>query len=134
MDGSGIEWVGVAIASVAWFVLGAVWYGALSKPWMAAVGKTREEIEASGGGGAIYAMQFVAQAIVVIALAYLISLTRADSIVDAVQVAVTAALVAVFASSGDFLYEGRNRSLFLINSGYRFVGIVLAGGIIGAFL
>ncbi len=44
MDLAGINWVGVGIAAVAGFAFGAAYYTALSKHWLAAVGKTENEI------------------------------------------------------------------------------------------
>ena len=37
----------VLLAAAGGFATGAVWYMVLAKPWMAAVGKTEEEVKAS---------------------------------------------------------------------------------------
>jgi hypothetical protein len=49
MGFAGLNYWGVAIAAVVSFLFGAVWYGALSKPWMAALGTTPEAIQKGGG-------------------------------------------------------------------------------------
>lgn len=39
----------ILAATVAGWIFGAVWYGSLSRPWMAASGLTEEEIRGQGG-------------------------------------------------------------------------------------
>ena len=45
---AGINHLAVLIATVAGFAFGAAYYMSLSKPWLAAMGKTKEELSASG--------------------------------------------------------------------------------------
>lgn len=47
MDPTGINFVALAVAALAGFGFGAAYYTLLSKPWLAAVGKTEEEIKQS---------------------------------------------------------------------------------------
>jgi hypothetical protein len=47
---SGINYLAVIVAAVAAFAIGAVWYTVLfSRQWMAALGVTKEEMQAKGG-------------------------------------------------------------------------------------
>lgn len=47
-DTTGINWLAVAAADVAGFILGGIWWGALfGKSWIAAYGFTESEVEAS---------------------------------------------------------------------------------------
>ena len=41
-----INWLAVIVATVASWALGAAWYMAFSKQWLAAIGKTRDQIHA----------------------------------------------------------------------------------------
>ena len=41
-----MQFLGVLLAAVAGFGVGAVWYMSLSGPWMIAAGRTKEELEA----------------------------------------------------------------------------------------
>jgi hypothetical protein len=50
MDFSVNVWA-VLVATVAYFALGALWYMALSTPWMAAVGFTRADVERGSAAG-----------------------------------------------------------------------------------
>ena len=44
---AGINYLAILIAAVASWLAGAVWYMALAKPWMAAIGVTAEQIKMS---------------------------------------------------------------------------------------
>ena len=41
---TGMNYLAVLVAAVAAFAFGAVWYGVLGKPWMAALGKTKDQL------------------------------------------------------------------------------------------
>jgi hypothetical protein len=45
---AGINYLAVLVATVAGFAFGAAYYMSLSRPWLAAMGKTREELAAAG--------------------------------------------------------------------------------------
>ncbi len=63
MTFAGINYLAVFIAAVAGWIAGAIWYMALAKPWMTALGTTREQIEASKsqpGAWLPFAFAFVA--------------------------------------------------------------------------
>ena len=45
---AGINYLAVLVATVAGFAFGAAYYMTLSRPWLAAMGKTREELAAAG--------------------------------------------------------------------------------------
>lgn len=124
-----VHWVTVAIGTIAYFALGAIWYGALAGPWLRAIGLTREEVR-QDEARSIYAIQFVATlALVVLASYVLHDALRVDDIGTGLLGGLLLGIIASLASSGDFLYEQRRRSisLFLINSGYRVVALGVLG-------
>jgi hypothetical protein len=41
-----INWLAVIVATIAGFALGAAWYMSLGKQWLAAIGKTRDQLDA----------------------------------------------------------------------------------------
>lgn len=45
---AGINYTAVLLAAVASFIFGGIWYGVLSRQWMAAVERTKEQISATG--------------------------------------------------------------------------------------
>src|SRR5690606_457348 len=69
MDFSTINWLAVIIAAVASWALGAVWYMVLADRWLAAIGKTREELNSKDP--APYIWSVVVQLVMAVALAML---------------------------------------------------------------
>ena len=41
-----MTYLAIFLAAIGGFAVGAVWYMSLAKPWMAAVGRTEEQIKA----------------------------------------------------------------------------------------
>lgn len=128
-----VHWVTVLVGTAAYFVLGAIWYGALAGPWVKAIGLTREEVKADENGS-IYGIQLLSTFVLVLLASYVLH----DAFgVDDWRVGLCAGallgVIASLASSGDFLYEQRRRnlSLFLINSGYRIVALTVLGVLVG---
>lgn len=126
-----VHWLPVLAGTGAYFALGAIWYGVLAGPWLTAVGMTREEVKASDQGKSwIYGVQLVSTFILVLLASYV--LHEGFHVEGAGEGAVGGLIlgvIAALASSGDFLYEQRRRSmsLFLINSGYRVVALTILG-------
>ena len=50
MTFAGVNYLAILIATVAGFAFGAAYYMSLSKPWLAALGKTKEQMAAEGRG------------------------------------------------------------------------------------
>ena len=136
MTFAGINYLAVLIAAAAGWVAGAVWYMALAKPWMAAVGTTKEKIEASKtqpGASLPFVFAFAANVIMAWVLAGVIGHLG--------QVTIRTGVI-----SGAFCWLGfvittmlvnnsfamRNRMLLLIDGGYWLVVLALMGAIIGA--
>jgi len=133
---AGINYLAVLIAAVASWLAGAVWYMALSKPWLAAVGVTPEEMhERRQGPGAFLPFVYAFLANVIIAwvlgglLGHLGQLTLRNG-----------ALSGLFCWGGFVLptmlvnnrFAMRNPKLLLIDGGYWLVVLVLSGAMIGA--
>jgi hypothetical protein len=132
---AGIKHVAVIVAAIVWFALGAGWYTFLSAPWLAGIGKTAEQMTREGGGSAMpMIIGFVAILVMCYALAWLIGRLDARSLADG---AVAGAIVALGFIGGmlalNYGFEGRSVTLWLINLGYALVGLIVAGGIIGAW-
>jgi hypothetical protein len=126
-----LNWIGVIVATVVYFALGAAWYTLLfGKAWMRAMDKTQEELGAGPGAG--YALAFALELIAVIVLAVI---ARSIGITGVVEGALMGAAVGIgiyAALAGtEYLFSGRNATLYMINVGYHVVALVLAGAILG---
>jgi len=137
MTFAGINYIAILVAAAAGWAAGAAWYMALAKPWMAAVGLSQEEIEASRqrpGASLPFVYAFAANVIMAWVLAGLIghlgSVTIRSGVISGafcwLGFVITTMLV-------NYSFAMRNRMLLLIDGCYWLVVLVLMGAIIGAF-
>lgn len=124
--------IAVAVATVAGFAFGAVYYTALGKPWLAAVGKTEEEIKLNRS-----ATPFVVSAVGLLVMAYVISVgyygpyaeAMAETYGDSVAQRIGAALAVwlgfvVTTMATNDAFEGNRAKLTAINAGH-WLGVLL---------
>ena len=88
MQFGNVDWIALGVAFVASYVFSAVFYIALAKPWMAAIGKTEEEVKA-GAGPLPYAVAIVGQVVIAYVLMNLMVALGVLSPVGGVTLAVT---------------------------------------------
>lgn len=132
MDYLDVNWLAVLLAMIASMALGAGWYMVLSKQWIAATGKTTEQIMAgSGGQGA----PFIWSAAMQLVMAYFLALLT-PMILDGMSVA-NAVVVGIHLWLGFILtsmiinhrFQGMKWSLAVIDAGY-LLGVVIVQGIV----
>lgn len=131
-----INWVGVAVAAVAAFILGSLWYGPLfSKPWMAELGKTVKE--RSGPRPALAPLlvtQFAATVITTIVLAIIIERFGPGVLTGLTVGLLCGAGFAATAKLGDVLFSQASTSKrYWIEAGNQLVTYALIGAIYGYF-
>lgn len=132
---SQINWLAVLLAFVASMVIGFVWYlpAVLGNRWMAAIGKTEEDLKNISGGAGIWVPMMVAAALTAILLAVLISKLGLDNALAGGFFALVLALV--FRAGGHVIHNGfagRPVAVTLIDSGHDLLAMTVAGAIIGA--
>ena len=66
-----VNWLAVIVATIAGFAVGAVWYTALGKQWMAAIGKTRDQLNAGP-------QPYIIGVIVELVMAYFLALVTSN--------------------------------------------------------
>ena len=59
MQFASVNYLAVFVAAVAGWLVGAVWYGVFSKPWIAAQGKTMEAFKQEQAGKQLAFLPFV---------------------------------------------------------------------------
>ena len=70
MTFAGINYLAILIATIAAFAFGAAYYISLSKPWLAAIGKSKDQIAAGGKGSPLpFIISIVALAVMAWVLA-----------------------------------------------------------------
>lgn len=123
------------IAAIVFFVLGAIWYTVLSSRWLAAIGKTMEQLGADQGGSPLpYVIGFIAILVMCYSLSWLIERLQATTFAAGMRLG--AAVAAGFVAANlalNYGFESRPVTLWLINGVYAIVGLALAGAIIGGW-
>ncbi|MCP8882818.1 DUF1761 domain-containing protein [Devosia sp. XJ19-1] len=132
MNYLGVNWLAVILATVASFAFGAVWYMGLSKQWMNALGKTKDQLQVGN-------TPFIWSALVELVMAFFVALFTI-AIMGEVTIA-NAVLVGVHLWLGFVIttlimnhrYEGMKWSLTIID-GLHILGVlVIQGVVIGLF-
>lgn len=131
---AGISYLAILAAAVAGFLFGGVYYGLLANPWMAAVGKTKEEIQRTG-----MAVPMTISAIAALVMAWVLA-----GIVGHLgpgQITVRNGLISgAFCWLGfvattqvtNHAYQGAKRELTLIDAGHWLGVLLIQGAVIGA--
>lgn len=132
---SQINWLAVLLAFAATMVIGFVWYmpAVLGTRWMAAIGKTEDDLKNMGGGAGIWLPMMAAAALAAILLAVLISKLALDNALAGGFFALVVGLV--FRAGGHVIHNGfagRPAAVTLIDSGHDLVAMTVSGAIIGA--
>jgi hypothetical protein len=132
---SQINWLAVLLAFLASMAIGFVWYmpAVLGNRWMAAIGKTEDDLKNMGGGAGIWLPMVAASALTAILLAVLITKLGLDNALAAALFALVVGLV--FRAGGHLIHNGfagRPATVTLIDSGHDLVAMAVSGAIIGA--
>jgi surface polysaccharide O-acyltransferase-like enzyme len=124
----------VIVAAIAYWILGAVWYGVLfSKPWMALEHMTIEQAQ-SASPVIPYIVSFLLELLVAYSVAQLCIWRNADTVGRGASVGVLVwiGFVGPIAFM-NYMFEMRPKALFAINEFYPLAGLVLVGAILGAW-
>ena len=122
----------VWISTIVFFVLGAIWYTIMATPWLAAIGKTMNEL--ARDSPVPYVVGFVAILVMCYTLAWLMQRLDATTLVAGLRLgAIVAAGFIAATLALNYGFEARSITLWLINSAYVVVGLALAGAIIGGW-
>lgn len=130
-----INWLAVLLAFIATLAVGFVWYmpPVLGNRWMAAIGKTEEDLKNINGGAWLWLPMMLASALTAVLLAVLMAALGLDSALEGAVFGLAAGLV--FRAGGHVIHNGfagRPAAVTMIDSGHDLVAMVLSGAIIGA--
>lgn len=137
MTFAGINHLAVLVAAVVSWIFGAVWYGALGKQWMAALGKTKDELMPGGRPDpVIFVVSFIAQLIMAEMLAGVIGhlgagqVTIKNAMISAAFVWFGFVLTVLVTNHG---FQHAKRSLTVIDGGHWLGVMLLQGLMLGLF-
>ena len=130
LDFGGLNWWAIIVATAAAFALGALWYGPMfGKAWVAALGKTEDEIQPSPEPFIVSAVAALVTCVVVAALMHGLAMT--GSITGIVFGLITGVGFIATSMASDSAFCGWGWKLWSIQAGYRVTYSALMGGIIG---
>ncbi|KAB0266430.1 DUF1761 domain-containing protein [Microvirga brassicacearum] len=136
MSLTGISALSVFLAAIAAWLVGAVWYMGLAKPWMAAIGKTREELVGPSGKPSIvpFVTSFLAELVMAVVLAGFIVQIGTVDVAHGMAVAFMAWLGFVATSMVvNHGFGGARPMLTVIDSGHWLAVLLVEGAVIGWF-
>jgi Protein of unknown function (DUF1761) len=130
-------WI-ILLATIASFLFGALWYGAFSRQWQAALGKTSEELQASAGFAVPLIVTFVAQLVMAWVLAGLLTHMLKGGVPATMRNGMLSAgliwlgfVASTLASNHSF--QGIKRQLTAIDSGHWLGVLLIQGAILGGW-
>ena len=131
-----INYISVAVATIASYLLGFAWYhwAVFGEAWANALGITKEEADNTEGLGGAFIMSLISGLTKALLIALLIAVTNISGVLSGAFFGAVVAAVFTITSLG--YYNGFSRTsskLTLINSAHSIVELTLVGAIIGAF-
>jgi hypothetical protein len=132
-----IKFRAVIISAIAYWMLGAVWYGVLfTNQFVSLMRLTPQQLEEMQKQvpAKEYSLAFLSGLIMSVVLAWLFSLIKPKSTIQAAGIAALLWCGFVITTTLDtVLFESRPLGLYLINNGYHLVGLLLIGLILGSW-
>lgn len=124
----------VFVAALAYWILGAVWYGVLfNKPWMALEHMTIEQAQ-SMNPVIPYIVSFLLELLIAYSVAQLCIWRNANTAGRGASVGVLVWIGFVGPITFmNYMFEMRPKTLFMINEFYPLAGLILIGTILGAW-
>lgn len=123
-----INWLAIGAATVAFFIVGSIWYGALFRqPWAREVGVT--EPPQGAGMARVMGGTLLAELVVVVMLGHLFARVQPDDqakmmIATGFGLAIMTPAIAI-----NYLHQRKSLKLFLIDAGHFIVGMAVVGAV-----
>jgi hypothetical protein len=131
-----VNYLAVAAAAILAFGFGSLWYGVvLAKPWMAAQGFTREELEAdSGSRGKTFGLTFLVYLFLALVMAMLVDLTKPATVEQGVWLGLMAWFgFMVPVNLTGVLYARKGLALFVIDAVYQLIIALMVAAVVTAW-
>lgn len=133
-----VSYFTLLLATIASFLFGAVWYGSFSRLWLAALGKTDDELKASAGFVVPMVVTFVAQLVMAWVLAGILAhLLKGGVAIGVRNGMLTAAILwlgfVATTLASNHAFQGARRMLTVIDAGHWLGVLLIQGAIIGGW-
>ena len=125
-----MNWLAVGLATVAFFAVGALWYGVLfGKAWQKATGLSDEQLKSGANMPLIFGTCFVLEFIVCLTVGHMFDFLEPGNHAK-MMICVGLALGIMMPATGiNYLYQRKSLKLFLIDSAHFVVGMAAVGGV-----
>jgi hypothetical protein len=122
----------VLVAAIVYWTLGAPWFSMMQAPWLTGIGKTMEQLKASGMPAWLpHVITLISNFAMAYVLGWLILATGPQTLMRGITVGAIAWVFIGAAFATEYAFEARSVQLFAINAGYPFVGMILMGAVLG---
>jgi Protein of unknown function (DUF1761) len=130
-----MNWVAILVATIAHWLLGAVWFTAFSKPWTAGLRMPKEELDAAMAHPNFwpYVIAFVCNMVLAFVIARVLALSETHTLIRGVRIGILIGLATAAALVTAMVFELLGLTFILISAGYPLAGCILMGIIIGAW-
>jgi hypothetical protein len=128
-----VNYLAVLVSAIAIFLLGGLWYSPVmfAKRWAALQNRTAEEMKAAGASPAMFVQVFLCGFVTAWALEVVLNHFMILTIPKGIGVGVVCWLgFAAATSYGTALFSAKPKALWIIDSGYNLVSIVVASVIL----
>ena len=128
-----INWLGVGLAGLAVFIIGALWYGLIfSKLYRRELGVPSEPTSDGDTGPkpAFFIVQFISALVMAAALAFFLG---EATLIEGLIAGLVAGVFLSAAQEQLFQAEGKSRTILFLHEGYFLVAMVAAGAILASF-
>jgi hypothetical protein len=130
----------ILLAAGASFAFGAIWYTALGKQWMAALGKTAADMQRAGGTIGSVPWPFIVSFVALLIMAWMLAGLMLHLARGGTPMTVRSGLISGFfvwfgfvitTMATNYAFEGAKRTLTLINGGHWLGVLLIQGAILG---
>lgn len=127
---SQLNWPAVAVAAVAYFMIGGLWYSKIlfGNAWIKSTGVDMSNPDAKKGVGGIMVFTFILELVICIALAVLAyRMMLTGGVMSGIKLGLfTGAFFCAVVICISYLYQQKPKTLGLIDGGYHVVGNIVA--------
>lgn len=129
---TGLNWLAILVATLVGFALGGIWYGPIfGDAWLAALGKTADQIQPSATP---FVISFFTSLVTAVVLAMFISALNISTLGGGITIGLLVGIGFIAtAMASDSAFGDTGLKLWLIQSGYRVLYSVLMGAILAVW-
>ena len=132
-----LNWLAVAVSAIAYFALGAIWFGPVfGKIWMKGHGITppTDEEKKNMNMGMILGMSFVKTAVMVILTAYVSMIINYNgNMMTALKIGAVLGGISAFPIGINYLFLKKPFSIWVLDGGYHACGVVITSVILSVW-